>query len=92
MKKIFMLTVDGTSSGYYENAAFSILFKTHNKAHDWVDNDLLEQAMNVVEKPENAEEVSKAVRETCKWFNKNEAQFRYGDAFRDYSIEEVPLP
>lgn len=94
MEKIFMLTIDGTSSGEYENGASSILFKTKEEAEEVVNSDFIEQVVNagIVLDGASMDDISKAVEKYCEWFNENEAQFRYGDAIRDYKIEEVGIP
>lgn len=94
MEKIFMLTIDGTSTGEYENGAFSLLFKTREEAKDYVDSDFITQILNagIVSDGGNADGISKAIEDNCKWFDENEAQFRHGDAIRDYKIQEVGIP
>ena len=94
MEKIFMLTVDGTSSGDYENSACSLLFKTRDEAVAYVDKDLIDAAINagVVDDDADEEAISKALDETSGWLGDNSAQFRHGDAVIDYKIEEVGIP
>lgn len=94
MEKIFMLTIDGTSSGEYENGATSILFKTKDEVREWVDSDFIEQVVNARIVPDggSTDDISKAIEDNCKWFDENEAQFRYGNTIRDYKIQEVDIP
>lgn len=94
MEKMFMLTIDGTSTGKYENRAFSLLFKTKEEAENYVDSDFITQVVNAGIVPDggSADDISKAIEDNCKWFDENKAQFRYGKTVRDYRIEKVEIP
>ena len=94
MDRIFMLTIDGTSSGEYENRAFSLLFKTKEEAEYYVDSDFITQVVNAGIVPDggSADDISKAIEDNCKWFDEDEAQFRYGNTIRDYKIEKTSIP
>lgn len=94
MDRIFMLTIDGTSSGEYENAALSLLFKTREEAEEYVDSDFIDQVVNAGIVPDggSADDISAAIEKYCTWHDENTAQFRYGDAIRDYEISDVGFP
>ena len=94
MEKVFMLTIDGTSTGEYENRAFSLLFKTKEEAENYVDSDFITQVVNARIVPDggSADDISRAIEDNCKWFGENEAQFRYGNRIRDYKIEKTSIP
>lgn len=94
MEKIFMLTIDGTSSGDYENSAFSILFKTKEEAENYVDTDFITQVLNanIVEEDCGADAIAVAIENTCVWHDENNASFKFGGARTDYKIEETSIP
>lgn len=90
MEKVFILTVDGTSTGYYEHCAFSLLFKTLDDAKSYVEDDFREQVKyaGLVSDGDGEEEYSKAIKKTCRWLNGRVAKFRKGSEKRDYEITE----
>ena len=94
MEKIFMLTVDGTSSGEYEHSAYSLLFKTKEEADNFVDSDFITQVVNagIVADDADSETISGAVEDQCIWFDEWNASFKFGDARTDYHIEIVKIP
>jgi hypothetical protein len=94
MEKIFMLTVDGTSSGEYEHSAYSVLFKTKEEADDFVDSDFITQVVNAGIVPDggDADDMAKAIEDNCIWVDEWNASFKFGDARTDYHIEIVKIP
>lgn len=93
-KFVYMVTIDGTSHGYYENCATSCLFSTSDEAVDYVKKDLAECVINTVftGMPYTEVELESAVDRYCAWFDGKSAQFRYGDCVTDYKIERTCVP
>lgn len=91
---VYMVTVDGTSHGDYENCASSCLFSTSEEAVAYVKDDLTECVINTVFTgvPYNDTELECAVEKYCTWYDGKSAQFRYGDCVTDYKIERVAVP
>lgn len=93
MERIWMLTIDGTSSGEYENSAYSMLFKTKEEAEDYVDSDFITQVVNAGIAEDGGEDaIAKAIEEHCTWHDEWSASFKYGDARTDYKIESIGVP
>lgn len=94
MDYLYMLTIDGTSDGSYENCATSLLFKTKEEAEDYVDSDFIDNVVNagIVEDNAGPDVISKAIEEHCTWHDEWQAQFRNGDARTDYKIEKTKIP
>ena len=91
MEKIWMLTIDGTSDGSYENCANSLLFKTYEDAKEFVERDFIDDVVNDFGL-EDKKEIADKVSETCEWYGPKSAQFRHGDTITDYKIEIVSIP
>ena len=94
MDELWMLTIDGTSSGEYENAAESILFKTYDEAETFVRTDFLSNVTNryIGSGEVTEDDISAKIEETCHWHGLYEAQYRDGNAITDYKIEKVKIP
>lgn len=91
---VYMVTVDGTSHGNYENCASSCLFSTSEEAVDFIKKDLAECVINTVFTGISYTEVELecAVEKYCRWFDGKSAQFRYGDCVTDYKVERTAVP
>lgn len=91
---VWMVIIDGTSYGEYENAAGACLFATEKEAIEYVSRSLEEDVVNGVacETGYTDEKLKEEVTRTCKWFGSHEAQFRHGTAITDYKIEKVLVP
>lgn len=89
-----MVTEDGASQGFYENAASACLFATEDEAIDFVKEELAEiVADNILGGMVLSFEIlGEAIEKHCKWFGKHEAQFRDGDSVTDFKIERVAVP
>ena len=90
---VYMVTIDGTSHGDYENCAYSRLFSTADEAVDFVRKDLEECVANTVfvgAKYSDAE-IACAIEKYCRFYGKY-VQFRYRDAVMDYKIERTAVP
>lgn len=94
MEKVFMLTVDGTSSGKYENLAYSLLFATREEAEKYIESDFVSQAVKegIVAEDAKRSIVDKVLEDWCIRYDKNHATFKFGDAMVDYRIEEIGVP
>ena len=85
----YMLTIDRTSNGEYENQATSLLFGSRREAEEYVDSDFIQVVKSTIDDELTADELSAKIEETCKWDGEEQAQFRYGDTIVDYKIEKV---
>lgn len=88
----YMLTIDRTSNGEYENQATSLLFGSRREAEEYVDSDFIQVVKSTIDDELTADELSAKIEETCKWDGEEQAQFRYGDTIVDYKIEKVLVP
>jgi len=93
-RHVWMVTIDGSSQGVYENAASSCLFATEDEATDFVKGQLTEivvdNILGGIVLP--FEVLGAAIEKHCKWFGKYEAQFRDGDSVTDFKIERTAVP
>lgn len=91
---VYMVTIDGTSHGDYENCASSCLFSTAEEAVDFVREDLAECVANTVFAGADYSdvEIECAAGKYCEWFDGKSARFRYGDCIADYKIERTAVP
>ena len=89
---VYMLTIDGTSNGEYENGATALLFKNHDEAVEYVNLDFIDCVVTTIDAELTDEEISAKIQETCKWYENDTAQFRYRDTIVDYKIEKVKIP
>lgn len=94
MKKIFMVTIDGTSDGEYENCACSVLFKTKEEAVNYVNADFIDDIINdgIVAEDADHSTIDGALQEHCTWWSEWSASYKWGKARTDYKIEEVGIP
>ena len=94
MDEIWMLTIDGTSNGEYENAATALLFKTYEEAERYVEDSFRDNVVNRSFSGEDytADQLAAKIEETCKWYDETEAQYRDGESIADYKIEKVKIP
>ena len=46
MDEVYMLIMDGTSYGEYENSATALLFKTYEEAEQWVEDSFRDNVIN----------------------------------------------
>ena len=91
---VWMVTIDGSSYGVYENAASACLFATEKEAIDYVNEQLAEIVVDNVlcGIVLSFEVIGAAIEKHCKWFGKYEAQFRDGDSVTDFKIERTAVP
>ena len=91
---VWMVTIDGSSQGVYENAASSCLFSTERDALDFVRGQLSDiVADNILGcMCLSFDILGAAIEKHCKWFGEHEAQFRDGDSVTDFKIEKVVVP
>lgn len=83
--EIFMVIVDSTSDGDYENNAHALLFKTFEEAKKYVEDDILDSASYFAGEEDE-------VAKSAKWYGDNEAQLRKGSYIVDWKIEKVKNP
>lgn len=83
---IYLVTADGTSSGYYEHAASACVFPTYDEAKAFVEN-ALRHNVEVCGLTEDE------ARNACSWEGENCARFRWGpDVVSEYEIEKLKMP
>ena len=94
MDEVYMLIMDGTSYGEYENSATALLFKTYEEAEQFVEDSFRDNVINksFVGEDYTADQLAAKIEETCKWYGETEAQYRDGDTIADYKIEKVKIP
>ena len=94
MDEIYMLIMDGTSCGDYENSATALLFKTYEEAERYVEDSFRDNVVNRSFSGEDytADQLAAKIEKTCKWYGETEAQYRDGDTIVDYKIEKVKIP
>ena len=92
MDPIWMVVIDGTSDGYYENCATACLFKSYDDARAYVERDFIDDVQSVADHELNQEETEEMIADTCTWHDEFHAQFAVRDVRTDYRIEKVPDP
>lgn len=75
-----------------KNGATALLFKSHDEAVEYVNQDFIDCVASTIDTELMDEEISAKIQETCKWYENDTAQFRYGDTIVDYKIEKVKIP
>lgn len=81
----FLVTVDSTSQGEYENAAHAVPFATMEEAETYVKSDI---ADTVVNSGLDGKDADKFVKR----YGDNTYQFRYREAIVDWKIEKWKIP
>ena len=93
---IWMVTIDGSSQGDYENNASSCLFDSYADAKRFVEDDIRECILNdkIVNPSTYSEsEMREAIRDNVEWFGGGrQAQYRDCGSVTDWKIEKVAMP
>ncbi len=93
-KRVWMVTIDGSSHGDYENNANSILFATFEEAKKFVEEDIQDLVVNgpLMGKNYTDEELEQEIRDHATWYGSYEVQYRDLGSVTDYKIEPVLVP
>lgn len=92
---IWMVTIEGSSQGDYENNASSCLFDSYADAKRFVNDDIRECILRDKIVNPNAyseSEMREAIRENVEWFGGRQAQYRDCGSVTDWKIEKVAVP
>jgi hypothetical protein len=92
---VWMVTIEGSSHGDYENNASSCLFGSLAEARKFVKEDIREcilQDKIVDPNMYKESEMREAIRDNVRWFGRYKAQYRDCGSVTDWKIEKVAVP
>ena len=91
----WMVTIDGTSHGDYENCANSVLFGSYAKAKAFVEDDIEECILNdrlVNPRKHTKDELAEAIADHVQWYGNCVAQYRNDGTIMDWTIDKIAIP